>query len=383
MNNLDTYIQNYIYEYLTNPEVGLLQLLNKTFYKTILNYQKHLINQLLKNNYYTEFIKKIVLNNGYHCNYICNSEIIEKLNQKSIIYILGTSFYHKSASIVYKLYFNQYFQEYRFIHIVKTHMNYFNKYSGIKLLFLGGELMMIMHNKLKTYNLLTNNWYSYNIIGYNENLIQCNKECCVYKNKIYVTQSYWNGDNEYKKYNSFPLLVLEYENSNFVLKNYNLSSNLIKSRKGHAMIAFDDKLWVAGGKHEDEFLDDIETFDFKIGIWKEEKSKMNRKRTDFKLEVINNNLYAIGGDIGHNDLLITIEKYDHLNKKWDIITSRNIVSFYSYVALQNKIFLFINDLNEYNKVYCEIYDVVKNIWEKTDINIDFFENANLHLLGLN
>jgi hypothetical protein len=149
------------------------------------------------------------------------------------------------------------------------------------------------------------------------------------------------------------------------------------------MIAFNDKLWVAGGKHENEYLNDVEVFDFKIGIWKEQINKMNRKRVDFKLEVINNNLYAIGGDIGYNDLLITIEKYDNYNNNWNIITSKNIISFYSYVVLKNKIFLFTNNLNEYNKVYCEIYDIINNIWINTDINIDFFENANLHLIGIN
>ena len=111
-------------------------------------------------------------------------------------------------------------------------------------------------------------------------------------------------------------------------------------------------------------------------------SKMNRKRINFKLEVINNILYAIGGDINYNDL-ITIEKYNNIENKWNIITSKNIVIYHSYVVLENKIFLFTNDLEEYNKVNCEIYNTINDTWIKTNINIDLFKNANLHLIGIN
>lgn len=383
MKNLDIYTLYLIYDHLTNQEVGLLQLVNKNIHNNILIYQKYLINQLLKNNYYSIFIKNIILNNRYQYNYICNSEIIEKLNEKSIIYILGISYYSTHCSLLYKLYFNKYFQEYRFVPIIKSHMNYFNKHRGIQLIYLGGELMFIMHNKIKIYNILTNHWYNYNIIGYNENSIQCNKVCCVYNNQIYVTQSYWNGDNEFKKYSSFPLSILEFDDCKFILKIFSLSSMLLKSRMGHSMIAFNNKLWVAGGKHEDEYLNDIEIFDFKLGIWKIQISKMNRKRINFKLEVIENELYAIGGDIDYNDLLITIEKYDNIKNKWIIITSKSIVIYHSYVVLENKIFLFTNDLEEYNKVICYIYNTINNYWIKTNINIDFFKNAHLHLIGIN
>ena len=383
MINLDRYILYLIYDYLTNQEVGLLQLVNKNLRNNILIYHKYIIDQLLKNNYYTTFVNNIILNNGYQYNYICNSEIIEKLTEKSVIYILGTSYYSKHASLFYKLYFNKYFHEYRFVPIVKSHINYFNKYMGIKIIYLGGEILIIMHNKVKVYNLLTNIWYNYNIIGYNENSIQCDKICCVYNNKIYVIQSYWNGDNEFKKYNSFPLSILEYDNNKFILKTFSSSSILAKSRIGHSMIAFNDKLWVVGGKHEDEYLNDVEVFDFKVGIWEIQINKMNRKRVNFKLEVIQNELYAIGGDVGYNDYLITIEKYDNFKNKWKIITSKNIIIYHSYVVLENKIFLFTNDLEEYNKVSCEIYNTSNNIWENTNINIDFFKNADLHLIGIN
>ena len=158
---------------------------------------------------------------------------------------------------------------------------------------------------------------------------------------------------------------------------------LIKPRKGHSMIAFNDKLWVAGGKHEDEYLNDLEVFDFEIGLWKTQINKMNRKRINFKLEMINHTLYAIGGDIDYDDFLITIEKYDHLKDTWNIITNKNIISFYSFVVMENKIFLFTNNINEHNHIYCEIYDTINNNWTKTNINIHFFENAHLDLISTN
>ena len=267
--------------------------------------------------------------------------------------------------------------------MIKTHANYFNKCNGIKLIYLGGELMIIMYNQVKIYNILTNNWNSYNIIKHDQKLLVSNKECCIYKNKIYVTQSYWDNNNEIKKYNSFPLLILEYNDSKFILTQFNSSSMLIKSRKGHSMIAFNDKLWVAGGKHQDEYLNDLEVFDFEIGLWKTQINKMNRKRINFKLQVINHTLYAIGGDIDYDDFLITIEKYDHLKDTWNIITNKNIISFYSFVVMENKIFLFTNNINEHNHIYCEIYDTINNNWTKTNINIHFFENAHLDLISTN
>lgn len=381
MKDLDFYILNLIYDYLQNSETGLLKCINKKFYKNIINYQKHKIKNLLKNNYYSSEIKNIIKTNHYNYLYICDSEILEKLTIKPIVYIIGKSPNDINLGSIHKIYYNNYFQEYRSYHVITSHINYFNKLMDMQLLYLGGELLIIMYNKIKVYNLLTNMWITYNIDS-NDDYIKCNKRCCIYNDEIYVTQSYWIGENENFEHKSFPLGILFKNNTHkYTLKLFNEKTEMIKCRKGHAMIAFKNKLWIAGGRCNLEFLQCVETFDFNTQIWSEEDNTMNRKRLNFKLEVIDNILYAIGGDIEISDFSITIEKYDYYSKKWIIITEKNILNYYSTFVLNNKIMFFTKNLHKSINVF-DIYDIKNDLWTYKELKECIINNDNLFTISI-
>lgn len=379
INNLDIYLLNLLFKYLKNYEVGLLQLTNKFFYKCTSEYQKYEIKEMLKNNYYSKNIIDIISTNRINHFYISNSEILEKITIKPIIYIIGTSYLDNTLGSVYKISYNYDFKEYRSYHLISTNINYFNKFMGIQLIYLGGELLIIMHHKVKVYNLLSEIWSSYSIKSYNSDFIQFHKKCCIHDNQIYVTQSYWNGNDDNFQYRSFPLAKLIFNNNEFKLESFDIKTRLNKSRKGHSMVSFENKLWVAGGKHEMEYLDTVETFDFDIGAWKEEDNRMNVSRIDFKMEVINKTLYTIGGD-ANNDLNITIEKFDNLRREWNIITTKVIVSYYSIIVLENKILFFSKNLSNHINIL-DIYDVNKDEWSYSEIRSDMFRNSSLFSVG--
>ena len=378
MKDIDFYLLYFIFDYLENSEVSIFYLLNKTFYNHISNYQKYKINILLKNNYYHEHIKNIILNNKYNNLHIPNYEILEKLTLKPIVYIIGKSIDNNNLGSVYKIYYNNYFNEYNSYHMITSHINFFNRLMDIQLLYLGGELLIIMYHKVKVYNLLTDIWVTYNIELFDDNLIRFNKKCCIHDNKIYVTHSYWSGDNENFHYTSFPLAILTLNNNKYYLELLNEKTKLLIPRKGHAMVSFLNKLWIAGGKSNQEYLNCVETFDFDTGIWTEESSKMNKKRINFKLEVIDNNLYAIAGDAEVTDLSISIEKYDTIKENWMIITTKNILNYYSTFVLDNKIYFFSN--NKSKNIF-DIYNIKNNIWTSQELPNLIFQNDHLFTLS--
>ena len=79
-------------------------------------------------------------------------------------------------------------------------------------------------------------------------------------------------------------------------------------RRGHAAVVYHDRLWVAGGVVRDvELTNSVETVDLDAlldGEWQlrescrfEPAAPMINRRRNFKLVVLGDNLYAVGGDL--------------------------------------------------------------------------------------
>ena len=100
-------------------------------------------------------------------------------------------------------------------------------------------------------------------------------------------------------------------------------------RKGHASVLFHDKLWVAGGiLRDEEITSSVEVLSFKSGIdcietlpldatpdnTFVEAASMTNKRRNFKLVVVEDKLYAVGGDDES-----TIEVYCEDSNIWQVL----------------------------------------------------------------
>lgn len=380
---LDNYILNLIFDYLVNKDIIKLHYLNKIFYSYLSTYQKRKIDNLLKNNYYIDSIKSIILTNKNRHFNVSNSEIIEKLDIHSNIYLTGITINQINIGSIYKIYYDSYLKEYKFYHLLSTNNLFFNNFQNIQILYLGGELIIAINNKIKRYNLLTKIWNISNIISnksyynniYYDNVYYNNiyynkilyKKYSIFDNKIYLIHTFINSEHIYE---SFPLSFITLEDNICKIIFLDNNTKLIIPRKDHSMISFENKLWIAGGFSNLSYLNSVEVYDPKIGYWKEEKG-MIRKRVNLKLEVINGVLYAIGGDIFLSEFnSISIEKFDSLNRNWSLITSKKIVknkiNNYTIFVLNNRIIFLNNMIKDDN----EDYDIKKYYIINQNDNID-------------
>ena len=387
MFRIDNYILNLIFDFLINKDIIKLHYLNKIFYSYLSTYQKRKIDNLLKNNYYIDSIKTIILTNkNKHFN-VSNSEIIEKLDIQYNIYLIGITINSINLGSIYKIYYDSYLKEYKYYHLLSTNIYFFNNFHNIQLLYLGGELIIVMNNKLKRYNLLTKIWSISNIISnksYYNNIYYHNvyynnlyynkilyKKYSIFDNKIYLIQTFINSEHVFE---SFPLSFITLEDHICKINFLDNNTKLIIPRKDHSMVSFENKLWVAGGFSNLIYLNSVEVYDPKIGYWKEEEG-MIRKRVKSRLEVINGVLYAIGGDIFLSEFhSISIEKFDSLNRNWSLITSKkmvkNKINNYTIFVLNNRILFFNNMIKDNN----EEYDIINNNIEEYNIEEYNIEN---------
>ena len=387
INYLDKHILNIIFEYLTHKETTKLKIINKYIYCNIIINHKYKISNLLENNYYTNTIKNSILNNNIDNRYISDSEIIEKLHDKSYSFIVGNSVSDKDSADIYLFYYNKYLYEYKFKYMFSKNIYCLNH---LELIYFGGEIFIMDNFTIRIYNLLSEKMKEYKI---NDNCteIKSNIKCTILKNKMLTMQSYWAGMNNPTYYYQYPIneiFVLEnnINNINNIKKKiYYNESKLIKSRRFYGITTFNDKIWVAGGiDNSNDYLNSVEIYDPNIQKWIIDKSSMINKRHNCKLMVIKNDIYAVGGDINSDKL--TIEMYDG---KWKLVTEIKCnQENYHTLILDSKLFLFYNEIcTDYNSYYpdktiCKIYDFENNIW--SNYNIDqLFPYNDLNIYSVN
>ena len=364
-NIYDNYLIEIIFDYLLNIEIGYLKCIDKKFLNDIIYYQKNKIKKLLKNNFFSEFNKNIINNNSYKDIFISDTKIIEEIYDRSFTVIIGISKINKKNISIYFLKNNNFELEY----ILSINIDYFDKLYNIECLYLGGDIYFITNKNIIKYNLLTKNLIKNSLNHHDYNKIKSLIKCTVYNNEIYILQSYWDIIND--KYNSYPLCKLLYHNNSYENYLYNLSTNLNKSRRFHGFSVYNNQLFVAGGVNGNNCLNSVEIFNDEKQVWEKQKNGMVKNRSHFKLTVIEDDLYAIGGDFPINN--ISIEKYDNKNKIWNIVTYSNSNFYNSTIINRYNIYFFKED-NEFNnkKIICDIYDIKNNIWDFN--NIDIIDN---------
>ena len=373
-NYLDRYIIQFIFDHLQFREVGILQMVNKNLYKEVKEYQKIQIQKLLKEKYFTYEIRNIILKNiDVYGNYYSNSEILTKYNTKSITYLLKNE--NKLLNI-YKLYYNNNTKEYNYAFYLNTDIQpSFNNRTDI--LYYGGELLIITcNNIIMRYNFLTSKWIKCYIKSTEKMRISSTMKYVIHDNMLYVLHDYWV--DEINTFTPYPLGIITFSSdsvlnkSSFVIDFFDERSRFNQIYWKYALISYENRIWKVGGSDADyKPIKDTYTFNFEIGIWEKEAFKLNNYRENFKLEIIDGILYAIGGDV---DSKFSIEKFDNVNRIWVIVTSYNL-KYKNLFLHQSKVILTRNSEKSY------VYDIKDNIWEDRIINKkndDFlFRNINI------
>jgi hypothetical protein len=136
-------------------------------------------------------------------------------------------------------------------------------------------------------------------------------------------------------------------------KIWTLHSNLKSARYCHASVSYRGQLYIAGGVCESEngMSNSVEYFDEHSQEWVYAPSMLN-KRTNFKLVVMNEQLYAIGGDSE-----CTIEMFT--GNKWVLITKLKECRKNFAVTQYNNIVYIMGGRNKRNEFLnsIEMFDI--------------------------
>jgi hypothetical protein len=354
-------------------------MINKNLYKEVKNYQKLQIQKLLKTKYFNYEIRNIILKNiDIYGNYYSNSEILTKYSNKSMTYLIRNE---NNMMSLYKIYHNSYTNEYNCsFYLEKNIPPSFN--NRLDVLYYGGELLIITcNNIIVRYNFLTSKWkkcYIKSNTNTLHNEISSKMKYVVHDDKLYVLYDYWV--DEINTFTPHPLgIIIFLDDESFTVDFFDNKSMFSSCFWNYSLISYENKIWKIGGsKSNYKQIKDIYTFNFESGIWEKEAFKLNNYRENFKLmdnfklEIIDGLLYAIGGDI--IDSIFSIEKFDNVNRIWVMVTSYKL-KYKSIFLCDNKVILITNNEEYY------VYDIKNNTWEKILINKknddNLFKNINI------
>lgn len=379
LNNIDEFLLIEVFNYLEILDITQLKTCNKYFNELIKIYTKYKINNYLKNYYITPINKNII---KYNCNeniFFSNSEILYNLNALNKIYFIGQSIHDQNRASLYLFYYHEYFKEYKFKYLCEKNINLFNNLNGLQMEYLGGDLYFFNGNSIKIYNIISKKIYIFNNL-YPNSISFSALRTTKFKNNIYIMQSFWNSwFNDMNDINNF--MEINHDYPKCILYKYNIELNKIEKinfkintpRRYHAMIEFEDKLWIIGGINCSLILNSVEVYDPITGLCTEEHNYMCHGRYHFHLIIYKNNLYAVGGSINDNT---SIEKFNKVTRTWSVITYFNFQVYYPTVSLiKDSIFLFgsIGD----DDLWCS-YNIELNKWNYSINNVIPFSKCFIH-----
>ena len=159
---------------------------------------------------------------------------------------------------------------------------------------------------------------------------------------------------------------------------------LPSGRYTHAAVGFDGKIWVAGGFPKPT---SVQVYDPLLGDWSEAPPMVIR-RAQFKLLVVNGELYAVGGDDAMTNRT-TIEKFDRRSQSWSVVTTlkEQRLMLSSSVA-GSKIYIFGGMVSSTKALDSwDAYDVRTGTWEsdlhlaENDVDDGVFDDEGEYFVG--
>ena len=147
-------------------------------------------------------------------------------------------------------------------------------------------------------------------------------------------------------------------------------ATLLKGRYGHGSATLESKIYVAGGQLPDPegYTNTVEIFDHLLNRWSAGPPMIN-KRIWLRLLTINNEIYAVGGDVDENGTtkMPSIEKLDSKTNTWVHVSEFTLLRrVFSVTSIGSEIFVFggrdadYATLNDWDK-----YNVETSEWEST------------------
>lgn len=136
----------------------------------------------------------------------------------------------------------------------------------------------------------------------------------------------------------------------------------------------DGKIYVFGGRNKSGNLSSTEMYDPKSNKWIEMKS-MSAQRSSFQTVVLSGKIYAIGGSVtgdgGIGVSVPTVERYDPAVNVWTVLKRMNTErKYYRLAVIDEKIYAIGGSADSSVQSSVEVYDSVLNTWtEKAPMSI--------------
>jgi N-acetylneuraminic acid mutarotase len=170
-----------------------------------------------------------------------------------------------------------------------------------------------------------------------------------------------------------------------------LKSKLLSPRVGHASASINGALWIAGGQFADSdngssSASSVEVYDLESQKWVKGPS-MIAERIWFRLLVIQDTLYAIGGDVDSkgSSLTPTIERLNNRQNVWEKVADfTKVRRVFSTSSVGSKIYIFGGrDINYGTLQDWDCFDVKTNKWESACYGdmTDVEKNTNSKAIG--
>eukprot|EP01038_Epipyxis_sp_PR26KG_P009689 gene9689-13042_t len=146
---------------------------------------------------------------------------------------------------------------------------------------------------------------------------------------------------------------------------------LLRPRYRHSSIGFKDKIWVIGGCFDDhQVTNTVEIVDPLSGVVVSGPSMVARREFG-NLLIVNEVLYAVGGDMDHlsNLMTRTIEKFDSSLNKWiHVTTFKDERRGFSTCSYESKIYIFGGSSeHDYDLNTWDAFDVIKMNWASDEV----------------
>ncbi len=89
-----------------------------------------------------------------------------------------------------------------------------------------------------------------------------------------------------------------------------------KARYDAAAVAFENKIYLIGGKDEAEVFDDVQIYDPVQNTWTEAHD-LHKEREGFAIAILDSHIYVLGGRKEQSSLIKDIEWYNEEDDKWE------------------------------------------------------------------
>jgi hypothetical protein len=227
-----------------------------------------------------------------------------------------------------------------------------------------GTYSVIASGTAERYNPITQVWTSIDALPQK---IRSFSSCVWRHDSIFVI----GGEDVYS--NDLSPFIFTYKSSNDNSRAHGWKihpARLLRPRYRHASIAYADHIWILGGSYQDQqhATNDVLLWNPVTNTWKAGAS-LCKGRFHFNVFVMDNKLYAVGGDNDDSNLESTIEVLDGHHGAWTIITSFPMPRVgYNACAYRGYIYIFGGNIMGRNT--WDRYHIASNTWDTKSIRHD-------------